>query len=79
MFVAGSAAATQAILAEGYAGQQANQKWCVTAKLPERDGAFEYRIRSISETHERLARESELQAMSEAATEPANPIGEPRR
>ena len=53
--------------------------YVVTAKLPERDGAFEYRIRSISETHERLARESELQAMSEAATEPANPIGKPRR
>ena len=53
--------------------------YVVTAKLPERDGAFEYRIWSISETHERLARESELQAMSEAATEPANPIGKPRR
>ena len=53
--------------------------YVVTAKLPERDGAFEYRIRSISETHERLARESELQAMSEAATDPANPKGKPKR
>jgi hypothetical protein len=39
--------------------------YVVTANLPERDGAFEYRIRSVSETHERLTRESELQAMSE--------------
>jgi hypothetical protein len=44
--------------------------YLVTAKLPERDGAFEYRIRSVSETHERLARESELQAMSEAEAQP---------
>ena len=35
--------------------------YVVTAKLPDRDGAFEYRIRSVSETHERLARETELQ------------------
>ena len=53
--------------------------YVVTAKLPERDGTFEYRIRSVSETHERLARESELQDMSEAEAEPAKPIGKPRR
>jgi len=27
---------------------------------PERDGEFEYRIKSMSEPHERVARESEL-------------------
>ena len=53
--------------------------YLVTAKLPERDGAFEYRIRSISETYERLARESELQGMNEAEGEPAKPIGRPKR
>jgi len=38
--------------------------YVVTAKLPERDGAFEYRIRTASETHERLARENELSAVT---------------
>jgi hypothetical protein len=33
--------------------------------LPERDGEFEYRIRSAIEEHERTARESELGVMSE--------------
>jgi hypothetical protein len=42
----------------------------VTAKLPERDGQYEYRIRNLAEAHERKARESELQAMSEAKTAP---------
>jgi hypothetical protein len=37
--------------------------YVVTAKLPERDGAFEYRIRSVGEAHERLARENELSAI----------------
>jgi hypothetical protein len=32
----------------------------VTMQLPERDGEYEYRIRSPDEAHERLARESEL-------------------
>jgi hypothetical protein len=36
--------------------------YVVTAKLPERDGEFEYRIRSTAEQHERMARESELRA-----------------
>jgi hypothetical protein len=35
----------------------------VTAKLPERDGEFEYHIKHTSELHERIARESELQAV----------------
>ena len=51
----------------------------VTVKLPERDGAVENRIRSISETYERLARKSELRAMSEVEAEPARPEGKPKR
>ena len=39
--------------------------YVVTAKLPERDGEFEYHIRSTSEQHERVARESELSALGE--------------
>jgi hypothetical protein len=35
----------------------------VTKKLPERGGEFEYRIKSMSEPHERVARESELRAV----------------
>jgi hypothetical protein len=34
--------------------------YVVTAKLPERDGEFEYHVKHISELHERIARESEL-------------------
>jgi hypothetical protein len=34
--------------------------YVVTAKLPERDGEFEYHIRHASELHERIAKESEL-------------------
>jgi hypothetical protein len=37
--------------------------YVVTAKLPERDGAFEYRIRGASEEHERTALENELSAV----------------
>jgi hypothetical protein len=40
----------------------------VTAKLPERDGQFEYRIRSAFEEHERIAHESELRALGDAPT-----------
>jgi hypothetical protein len=39
--------------------------YVVTAKLPERDGEFEYHIRSTSEQHERVALESELSALRE--------------
>ena len=39
-------------------------KYVVTAKLPERDGQFEYRIKHIDEAHERTARESELRGAS---------------
>jgi hypothetical protein len=34
--------------------------YVVTAKLPERDGEFEYHTKNSSELHERIARESEL-------------------
>jgi hypothetical protein len=34
--------------------------YVVIMQLPERDGEFEYRIKSASETHERVARENEL-------------------
>jgi hypothetical protein len=32
----------------------------VTRKLPEREGEFEYRVKSANEPHERIARESQL-------------------
>jgi hypothetical protein len=35
----------------------------VTAKLPERDGAFEYRIRSALEEHERMVRIETLKVL----------------
>ena len=38
--------------------------YVVTAKLPERDGAFEYHIKHMSELHELIARESELHAVT---------------
>ena len=34
--------------------------YVVTRQLPERGGEFEYRIKSLSEPHERVARESDL-------------------
>jgi hypothetical protein len=44
--------------------------YVVTAKLPERNGEFEYRIRSAIEENERMARESELERMSETEAPP---------
>ena len=44
--------------------------YVVTAKLPDRDGAFEHRIRIASETHERLARENELSSVTRSASIP---------
>jgi hypothetical protein len=38
--------------------------YAVTAHLPERDGEFEYHIRSADEQHERMARESELRTIA---------------
>jgi len=37
--------------------------YTVTKKLPERDGEFEYHVKSTSETHERVLRESQLQKL----------------
>jgi hypothetical protein len=37
--------------------------YVVTAKLPERDGEFEYRIRNMNEEHGRMVRESQLRAL----------------
>jgi hypothetical protein len=34
--------------------------YVVTRQLPERNGEFEYRIKSVSKPHERVAREGEL-------------------
>jgi hypothetical protein len=50
--------------------------YAVTAKLPERDGEFEYRIRSVIEEHERMVRESDLQAMADNDDAPG---GKPKR
>jgi hypothetical protein len=38
----------------------AGGSYVITKQLPERSGEFEYRIKSVSEPHERVARESEL-------------------
>jgi hypothetical protein len=38
----------------------AGGSYVVTKQLPERDGEFEYRIKSASESYERVAREGEL-------------------
>ena len=38
----------------------AHGAYLVMMQLPERDGGYEYRIRSPDEPHERIARESEL-------------------
>ena len=43
----------------------------VTAKLPERNGEYEYRIRNLAKKNERMACESELQAMTGNETAPA--------
>jgi hypothetical protein len=48
----------------------------VTAKLPERNGEYEYHIRNSAEANERLARESELAAVSDSETAPG---GKPKR
>lgn len=38
----------------------ASAGYVVTKQLPDRGGEFEYRIKNVSEPHERVARESEL-------------------
>ena len=42
----------------------------VTAKLPERNREYEYRVRNSAEANERLARESELRGMSDTEEQP---------
>ena len=37
-----------------------NDTCVITRRLPERDGEFEYRIKSVNEPHERVVRESQL-------------------
>jgi hypothetical protein len=34
--------------------------YIITKKLPENNGEFEYRVKSVNEPHERVVRESEL-------------------
>ena len=34
--------------------------YMITAKMPERDGELEYRVKSINEPYERVVRESQL-------------------
>jgi hypothetical protein len=46
-------------------GTVSSRACVVIAKLPKRDGEFEYRIRNVNERHERVARESELEALGE--------------
>jgi hypothetical protein len=48
----------------------ASGAYVVTAKLPERDGEYEYRIRNVAEAHERMARESQLEVMRETEVQP---------
>jgi hypothetical protein len=38
----------------------AGGSYVITRQLPQQGGEFEYRIKSVSEPHERVARESEL-------------------
>src|SRR5690242_2854965 len=48
--------------------------YVLMAKLPERDGEFEYRILSALEGHHRTARESELQPRSEVEAAPVEKV-----
>ncbi len=36
--------------------------YVITHKMPERDGEFEYRVKGMTEPHERVVRESQLSA-----------------
>jgi hypothetical protein len=51
--------------------------YLVTAQLPQWDGEFEYHIRSVSEQHERVVRESDLHAIAIDADTPSTP--EPKK
>ena len=47
--------------------------YLVTARFPEREGEFEYHIRSASDRYERMARESELSAIDAEAMAAGEP------
>jgi hypothetical protein len=60
-----------------YLGQQVEYRppqgrfssgYVVTAKLPKRDGQFEYRISNVNDAQEGMARESELRALVDRET-----------
>jgi hypothetical protein len=59
------------------AGFASSGAYVVTAKLPERDGEYEYRIRNLAEAHERRARESDLIAIT--PDDKAAPAGRGKR
>ena len=44
----------------GLRDNAARGTYTIIKTLPERDGEFDYKIKSVSEPHERVARESEL-------------------
>jgi hypothetical protein len=48
------------LAASAMSRRAASGGYVVIRQLPERSGEFEYRIKSVSEPHERVARESEL-------------------
>jgi len=41
-------------------GNAARGAYTIIKRLPERDGEFEYRVKSVAESHERVVREREL-------------------
>ena len=45
----------------------------VTRQLPERDGEFEYHIRSVNEPHERVVKETELRVIAVDDNTPGAP------
>jgi hypothetical protein len=45
---------------EGFPRTTAGGLYDVTRQLPERNGEFEYRVKSRNEPHERIVKESEL-------------------
>lgn len=54
-------AGQRVVLAANFANRNGGGAgYVVTRQLPERGGEFEYRVKSVSEPHERVARESEL-------------------
>jgi len=48
-------------LSPAFAGNIPGGVYKITKQLPERNGEFEYCIKSIDEPHERVVRQSELQ------------------